>query len=190
MLLAGQVHFSSYIFNLVNTCYRSSSTKARLCYCCKGLKKPCGMEVPKKKAKKTKMEASGVAEKSGVVKTSGVTGGTAERSGLAVTDRTAELTRAAWAIARALGGIWGELKEVKELLGVMAYKEEDDEDVLESEESEGASDDRVTGLQEGNEESERRKEKGKGKEVAEEDGGSDSSEEGEDREENMEVDNE
>ena len=24
-------------------------------------------------------------------------------------------------IARALGGIWGELKEVKELLGVMAY---------------------------------------------------------------------
>ena len=48
----------------------------------------------------------------------------------------------------------------------------------------------VAGLQEENEESERRKEKGKGKEVVEEDDESDSSEEGEDGEENMEVDNE
>ena len=91
------------------------------------------MEVPKKKAKKTKTEASGAAEKSGAAKTSGVTGGTAERSGSVATDGTAELTRAAWAIARALGGIWGELKEVKELLGVIAYKEEDDEDASELE---------------------------------------------------------
>ena len=60
------------------------------------------MEAPKKKAKKTKAEASGAA------------GGTAERSGSAATDGTAELTRAAWAIARVIGGIWGELKKVKE----------------------------------------------------------------------------
>ena len=78
----------------------------------------------------------------------------------------------------------------------MAYKEEDDQDTLESEESEGVSDDRVAGLQKENEESERRKEKGKGKEVVEEDNKSDSSEstesseEGEDREEGMEVDSE
>ena len=142
LLLARQVCFSSFVFNLVNTCYRSSSTKAQSCYRCKGLKKPCGMEVPKKKAKKTKMEASGVMEKSGAAKTSGATGGTAERSRSAVTDGMAELTRAVWAIARALGGIWRELKEVKELLGVMAYKEEDDdEDASEStEESEEGED--------------------------------------------------
>ena len=137
-----------------------------------------------------------MAEKSRAAKTSGVTGGAAERSGSAAMDGTAELTRAAWAIVRALGGIWGELKEVKELLEVVAYKEEDDEDVSESEELEGASDDRVTGLQEENKESERGKEKGKGKEVAEEDEESDSlessetSEEGEDGEEGMEVDSE
>ena len=72
------------------------------------------MEVPKKKTKKTKTEASGAAEKlgaaktsgaaekSGAAKTSGATGGAAERSGSVATDGTAELTRAAWAIARAL----------------------------------------------------------------------------------------
>ena len=157
---------------------------------------PCGMEVPKKRVKKSKTEASRVVEKSGAVKTSGVTGGTAERSRLAATDSTVELTRAAWAIARVLGGIWGELKEVKELLGVIAYKEEDDEDALELEELEGTSDDGVMGLQEENEENERRKEKEKGKEVVEEDDESDlsesseSSEEGEDGEEDMEVDSE
>ena len=46
---------------------------------------------------------------------------------------------------------------MKELLGVIAYKEEDDEDALELEELEGISDDRVTGLQEENEENEKRK---------------------------------
>ena len=92
--------------NLVNTCYRSSSTKARSCYCCKELKKPCGMEVPKKKAKKMKTEASGVVEKSGAAKMSRATGGAAERSRSAAMDRMAELTRAAWTIARTLGGIW------------------------------------------------------------------------------------
>ena len=147
-MLAGQVSRSAHVFNLVNTCYRSTSTKVRSCYHCKGLKKPCGMEVPKKKAKKTKTEASGVAEKSGAAKTSGVTGGMVERSRSVATDVMAEFMRAVWAIARALGGIWGELKDVKELLGVIAYKEEDDEDVSESEESEGALDDRVMGLQE------------------------------------------
>ena len=146
--------------------------------------------------KKTKTEVSGAAEKLGVAKTSGATGGTAERSRSMAMDRTAELTRAAWAIARVLGGIWVELQEVKELLGVMAYKEKDDEDVSESEESEGTSDDGVMGLQEENEENERRKEKGKGKEVVEEDVESNSLElselpdEGEDREEDMEVDSE
>ena len=114
LLLAEQVSLSSYVFNLVNTCYRSTSTKVQFCYCCKGLKKPCGMEVPKKRAKKTKMEASGVVEKLGAVKTSGATGGMVERSRLVVMDGMAELTRAVWAIVRALGGNWGELQEVKE----------------------------------------------------------------------------
>ena len=73
--------------------------------------------------------------------------------------------RAAWAIARALGGIWGELKEVKELLGVIAYKKEDDQDVSESEESEGATDDGVVGLQEENERVKGEKRRGKGRKL-------------------------
>ena len=194
--MAGQVSLSSHVFNLVNTCYRSTSTKAWSCYHCKGLKKPCGMKVPKKRVKKTKTEVSGAAEKLGAAKTSRATGGMAERSGSAATDGTAELMRLAWAIVRELGGIWGELREVKKLLGVIAYKEEDNEDTSESEESEGTSPDRVTGLQEEKEENERRKEKGKGKKIVEEDDQSDSLEslelleEGEDREEDMEVDSE
>ena len=71
------------------------------------------MEVPKKRVKKMKTEASGVVEKSGVAKMSGTTGGVVERSRSAVMDGTVELMRAAWAIVRVLGGIWGELKKVK-----------------------------------------------------------------------------
>ena len=57
-------------------------------------------------------------------------------------------------IRRDLG--WGELKEVKELLGVLAYKEKVDQDMLESEELDGVLDDGVTGLQEEKEENERK----------------------------------